>query len=201
VFGLIGHACSQSKGEARGQSQLLAAIHAGGRGPEADSATPRTGGDCGNRPPSQRSGWIPCSRCFGVTDFACTWLAHTQRILGCGKPRGRTWPAQTKLSEESGKPEESEVWRRRESDLTRFSETGLFLHFRRKSSPRNTRVPLNTRSIAPSQPQRRSPTLRQQRGRRAPHRQLRGGRDPQRAPHRGRPLSAPRPLAVRRRCR
>ena len=44
-------------------------------------------------------------------------------------------------------------WRRRESDLTRFSETGLFLHFRRKSHPRNTRVPLNTRSMAPNQPQ------------------------------------------------
>lgn len=81
------------------------------------------------------SGWIPSSRCFGVTDFACTWLA------------------QTKLSEESGKPEESEVWRRRESNLTRFSETGLFTHVRRESRPRNTRVPLNTRSIAPSQAQ------------------------------------------------
>jgi len=45
-------------------------------------------------------------------------------------------------------------WRRRESNLTRLSETGLFLHFRRKARPRNTRVPLNTRSIAPNQPQR-----------------------------------------------
>jgi len=43
--------------------------------------------------------------------------------------------------------------RRRESNLTGFSETGLFLHCRRKSHPRNTRVPLNTRSIAPNQPQ------------------------------------------------
>ena len=46
-----------------------------------------------------------------------------------------------------------EWWRRRESNLTRFSETGLFLHFSRRSRPRNTRVPLNTRSIAPNQPQ------------------------------------------------
>jgi len=86
-----------------------------------------------------------------------------------------------------------EWWRRRESNLTGFSETGLFLNLRRKSSPRNSRVPLNTRSIAPNQPQRRSSTPRQQRGRSAPHLQLRGGRDPRRAPHRGRPLSATRP--------
>jgi hypothetical protein len=38
--------------------------------------------------------------------------------------------------------------------LTGFSETSLFSHFRRKSRPRNTLVPLNTRSIAPNQPQR-----------------------------------------------
>ena len=51
-------------------------------------------------------------------------------------------------------PQASEGWwRRRESDLTGFLKTGLFLHFRRKSRPRNTRVPLNTRSIAPNQPQ------------------------------------------------
>jgi len=38
--------------------------------------------------------------------------------------------------------------------LTGFSETGLYLHSGRKSRPRNTRVPLNTCSIAPNQPHR-----------------------------------------------
>jgi hypothetical protein len=51
-------------------------------------------------PPSQRSGPRSSSRCYGGTDFACTWLA------------------QTKLSEESGKPEESEVWTRSQSIRT-----------------------------------------------------------------------------------
>ena len=125
------------------------------------------------------------------------WLGQTSafalRASAGQTSHVRVWLAQTKLTRGASQPRVSEVWRRRESDLTRFPETGLSLRFRRESSPRDTRVPLNTRSIAPNQPQRRSSTLRQQRGRRAPHRQLRGGRDPRRAPHRGRPPSATRP--------
>ena len=96
TLGPIGHAGTGAKGRPEAKHQCFGAIHRSGRWSKADSASPCTGERCRNRPPSQRSGWIPSSRCFGGTDFACTWLA------------------QTKLSEESGKPEESEVWRRRE---------------------------------------------------------------------------------------
>ena len=40
--------------------------------------------------------WRGFSRGFGVTDFACTWLAKTKPTRG------------------SGKPSVSEMWRRRE---------------------------------------------------------------------------------------
>jgi len=89
-------------------------------------------------PPSQRSGQTPSSRCFGGTAFARTgWrsLAEAQR--------GKRW-----------KPELSEGWCGREdSVLTAFFRSGLFEQFRERRHPTKTRIPLNTRSKPPNQPQ------------------------------------------------